>query len=176
VPYDRTAAELLYREYRQEAYQELERTMASVLPGFSAGPIGSRALAAWREQWVPLPRPQGLVGGWDWEDRRKEFRTPSRFEVALWSGDSLCGLAIGKPSGGKHIVGVNFMERAWRDDNPLRGRVMEVVAACAAEYAWILGSKAVRFWHPAEGLIQRYQRLGFHYSVEAGHPFCELIL
>ncbi len=53
------------------------------------------ALDAWRRQWAGHPaRPVA----WPWDAMMSDYRRhrPSRFELALWSGDVLCGLAVGR--------------------------------------------------------------------------------
>lgn len=171
-------AETYYRKHRDAAYRKVERGAGLDELRFRAGPINGATLSAWETQWTPSFTGSVDYGEWNWVDRRREFRSPSRFEVALWCGTELCGMAIGKLSAGRTIVGVHYMERRRSGINPLAGHVMYLVSACASEYALMLGSKAVRFWRPAPGLIDKYATIGFHDTPPRGGlpGFCESVL
>src|SRR5829696_10223196 len=56
-----------------------------------------KTLDAWRTSWNE-PHPSGF-GNWNW-DRflRRAWRRPSAFHVAVWSGNTLCGLGVGRLS------------------------------------------------------------------------------
>jgi hypothetical protein len=173
--YDRETAELYYRNLREEAFREIERSYRFLQPPIMVDHISARALGAWRDEWVR--RHKGNPWDWDWEERRREFRNvPSRLEIALWSGDVLCGLAIGRPSAKKTCLEMRFMARRWGDDNPLQGNVMPLIADVSIEYAYLLGSATVRIWRPYPEMVPHYVAFGFHCRDDVGPPYCELVL
>ena len=51
-------------------------------------------------------------GGFQWDLIWRQVRsTPRRFDVSVWDGSFLCGLAIGMASRGKQNVTIKWMER-----------------------------------------------------------------
>jgi hypothetical protein len=135
--------------------------------------IDEAALQAWHEQWKPrADRP----GGWDWRDQRRRLAsTVSRFEVAIWSGPLLGGLAIGKPSKGPSHLSVQLLEGNPAEAHPLKGLVAECVGEAGISYARLLAKAQLRLLRPLPGALPTYRRLGF--KVEPGStapPYCFL--
>jgi hypothetical protein len=125
----------------------------------------ARAEDAWRATWR-LYRHPGGGGGWPWPlIMRTRWRRPSAFRLAIWSGPTLCGLAIGHPSkrtsgGRRNFVAVEIMEGA-PFAHPLKGSIAEVMALFAQTYCRALGGSRVRLLHPDPALIGWYQALRF---------------
>jgi hypothetical protein len=88
--------------------------------------------------------------------RRSE---PSRFELALWSDETLCGLAVGKVRLG--YCGVNFLEGSPIPGHPLKGLVIPAVLTCLTAYAKALGKREIRIFDPLPEMMSRYEALGF---------------
>jgi hypothetical protein len=83
-----------------------------------------------------------------------------RFEVAIWSGEQLCGVASGRASNGPDNVTIHFVERLMQD-NPLRGRIALLATETADRYAKILQKQRVKLKDPFPDAIVVYQRLRF---------------
>jgi hypothetical protein len=164
-----------YARLRRLAYDLAERLAdASGAAAVRLTDIDAHALDAWRSTWVRA-HPLGY-GGWDWEGLVGRVCTrPSAFQVAIWSGDELCGLAVGRvsrrrPSGRRHTVSVHYLEGSPRREHPLRGRVAAVAIAAAEVYGDIVGAWRIRLIDPLPGVFRIYQRLGFTIARDSGLP------
>lgn len=99
--------------------------------------------------------------------------------VAIWSGERLCGLGVGRTSrrrafGVRHTVSVHFIESAHDRDHPLRHAVATLVIAAAESYGRLLGATRIRLIEPLSGVIPLYERLGFVVAWKAGQPvYCD---
>jgi len=140
--------------------------------------IDDVAIHAWRETWgFPFQRRKV---GWDWAKIAQSFRRrPTAFQVALWSGDVLCGLSVGRMSrrrrnGRRYTLSLHFMESSPEPEHPLRRRVAPLVFAAAEEYARVFGAVRLRLIEPLPHVLGLYARLGFAVVVERGRPlYCE---
>ncbi len=136
--------------------------------------IDAWALHAWEQQWKPNFR--GGDGGWDW--RRERFgydNTPARFEIAVWSENMLCGLAIGKPSKASTFLAVNLLEGSPVSDYPLKGAIRFCVVETAIAYAEQLECQELRLIRPLVGALPLYLDMGFSLAPPADRPpYCFL--
>ena len=120
--------------------------------------IGLGALEAYQQQWEGHPNRRyswpwpGIVSG----IRRDE---PSRFEVAVWSNDVLCGLAVGRTR--MDYCRVDYLEASPDPDHPLKGRVAIVASGAAIAYATALRKNEVRLMNPLPTVVPHYLALGF---------------
>jgi hypothetical protein len=135
-------------------------------------------IAAWRATWRGS-HPSGF-GNWDWERiLRRAWRRPSAFHVAVWSGDRLCGLGVGRlskrrPLGVRHTLSLHFIESAHDDLHPLRGSIAALVIAAADAYGRLAGASRLRLIEPLSGVLRYYEDLGFAVARKAGQPvYCE---
>jgi hypothetical protein len=170
-----------YARLRRQAYTRVQ--YEAVQTGFVRAPLhiddtDERAITAWRATWIgPHPTNQG---SWNWERLlRRAWRRPSAFHVAVWSGEHLCGLGVGRASkrraiGVRHTLSVHFIESAHDDKHPLRSAVATLVIAAAESYGRLLGATRIRLIEPLPGVIPLYERLGFTVAWKAGQPvYCE---
>jgi hypothetical protein len=135
--------------------------------------IDEAALQAWEEQWRPRSdRP----GGWNWREQRLALRsTLNRFEVALWSGPVLCGLAIGKPSKGPSHLALQLLEGNPAESHPLKGFVAECAVEAGISYGRLLEKAEIRLLRPLPAALLTYRRLGFKVEPESPEPpYCFL--
>ncbi|MGH7281652.1 MAG: hypothetical protein ACRELY_09035 [Polyangiaceae bacterium] len=127
---------LVHKSRRDGAYVTTENLVnadPSVRAPVALGPIDRVAIAAWKATWELNP---ARSVDWDWADyaagyRRKRY---ARLELAIWSGDALCGFALGKFSRAARVLQLNFIEGA--PGNPLKGSVLWIAIA----HGIILGS------------------------------------
>jgi hypothetical protein len=141
-----------------------ERLTARLLVPLRLSVIDQTALAAWQDQWRPN---SSWPGGWNWREQRLRIRsTLNRFEVALWSEQTLCGLAIGKPSKGPSHLAVRLLEGNPAAQHPLKGAVAECVTEAGISYGRLLGKAQLRLLQPLPGALPTYRRLNFR--VEPG--------
>jgi hypothetical protein len=172
-----------YLAKRQATHQEAMRRLPSlfrvVRPDLVGVPlrlamIDAWALHAWENQWKPSFR--GGDGGWDWHSERFGCENaPARFEVAVWSGDALCGLGIGKPSKASTFLSVNLLEGSPVPDHPLKGAIRYCVVEAALAYAEGLGCQELRLIQPLPGAIRLYADMGFSLAPpQENPPYCFL--
>jgi hypothetical protein len=174
-------AQQQYARIRKSAY-DLVRDDA-LTSGFIEAPLrltdtDPHALSVWRATWV-APHPSGW-GSWDWEPvLRHAWKRPSDFHLAIWSGRSLCGLAVGRVSdrdaaGRRKAVFIQFVESAHDPVHPLRRKIAYLVAAAATSYGRILGAEWLRLMDPMPGVLGRYEKMGFSAVRENGQVlYCE---
>lgn len=165
-----------YADVRAGALLDAERRLQA-LPGgddTSLTLVDQRALTAW-EAWSA--RTDGR-GGWDWRRARDDVQSdPKHFEAALWAGDVLCGLAVGKASAGRAALNVRLLEGNPSSSHPLRGRVAPFLLLAADRHARALGRRQLRLIDPLPGALPTYLRLGFRLApVGARPPYCYLDL
>lgn len=169
-----------YDVARLQAYSDAQQILAEEGIHVRLGPIGIHALRAWSTTWEPLyhpPHPPRECGDWPWDKLRPQYNTYKRFDLAVWQGTLLCGLAIGRSLGKKKPVNVYYAENWKSDSNPLAGSILAVAATAAEAYALLLESRVVRAMHPAPGLVDYYRTLGYHRVPETGLlRYCEKVI
>ena len=137
-----------------------------------------RTLAVWRSTWSG-PHPAG-AGGWDWETLlRRAWRNPASFHLAIWSGKTLCGLAVGRVGprnrdGRRNAILLDFIESVPDRQHPLRGAIAYLATSAVHAYGRILKAEAVRLMDPLPGAMRIYQDLGFDVVSSDGRVlYCE---
>lgn len=174
-----------YARLRRRAYELVEHE--ALQTGFVRCPLqildtDEQTVALWRATWKD-EHPTGY-GSWDWERLlTRAWRRPSAFHVAVWSGDALCGLGVGRLSrrragGVRHTVSVHFIESAHDVRHPLRHRVAALVIAAAEAYGRHLGASRIRLLEPLPGVLGMYQAYGSplrtkldkRYIAKGGYP------
>jgi hypothetical protein len=169
-----------YDAIRLAGLIDAERRLTSGNARVPIGPvwlsvIDERALLAWSGQWSGRP---DRVGGWDWRAQRRAAQsTLNRFELAVWSGFTLCGLAIGKPSKGPSHLGIRLIEANPEASHPLKGYVAHCVTQAGLTYARLLEKRQLRLIDPLAGALPKYISLGFRLdAAPAARPYCFLEL
>ncbi|MBO4227569.1 hypothetical protein [Bradyrhizobium neotropicale] len=106
------------------------------------------------------------AGNWIFPWRRIMGQTRPyyrRFELALWHGGNLYGLAVGRASRGPDNVTIHFLERAG-GNNPFAGYFAQIALDAADRYAKLIGRQRVKLKNPASGLIPTWDfRLQIRY-------------
>lgn len=136
--------------------------------------INWSAIRAWESQWRPS-MPQGKIwSDWDWRtDTRAWKRHVDCFEVAVWSGNQLCGLGVGKPSANRNNMSVYLLQGSPVANHPLSGKILAIVLDVAAAYGTALGCRELRLVRPLSGMVGKYQSLGFRLVSSSGSaPYC----
>lgn len=133
--------------------------------------IDEAALECWEQQWLSaIPRGEPW-SGWDWRDESRGWRRHlDRFEVAIWSGEQLCGLAIGKPSERRQNLSIYVAQGSPVRDHPLKGQIMPIVLDVAGAYGTALSCRELRLVNPLAGPLRRYEALGFALENPKGAP------
>ncbi|WP_366554923.1 hypothetical protein [Aquibaculum sediminis] len=163
-PYEE--AQSRYQGYRDAAYDATWRCMLPLLQSIDLKifPLGRHALAYWSaiKNFESIDPGQGFLpgGGFPWDKIYRQFRsTPRRFDIALWDGDKLCGLAIGNASRGKRYVTIKWIERFATTDQP--GWVATTVLTAADYFGKTIGSEEVRLRNPRPDTERLYAAHGF---------------
>jgi hypothetical protein len=168
-----------YTQLRHLAFDHVfeEALRAGVPPSLRLTDIDQTALAAWEQTWKGHHR--AGAGGWDWIEQSAAFRRrPTAFHVAVWSGEMLCGLAVGRLSkkrrdGRRHTVSLHIMEGAPHS-HPLKGMIAPVVFAVAQAYGRLFGATRLRLVSPLPGVLRLYRQLGFAIARTGGRQvYCE---
>lgn len=143
---------------RQILYKLARPVIAGAEPTlrtFEFGPVSRGAIRAARTQW--------RTSRFDWAALAAKYDARyDRFEVAIWSGVGLSGLAFGRFSPARKILSVNFIE-AQRDVHPLSGRVTFLVAKLAEIFALSYGSDRVRVTEPLDVVKAKLLPLGYRF-------------
>lgn len=157
----RWEAEIRYEEFREVAREVALRFVLS-MPTWESEEekllvrltaIDEPCLDIWESTWGNKM--------FDWREIDTHFkRDTDRFEVAVWSGEELCGLASGRSSNGPDNVTIHFLER-MRPDNPLKGRIALLVTETADRYAKIQQKQRVKIKDPLADAIVVYETLRF---------------
>lgn len=102
--------------------------------------------------------------GWDWDEAVQHYRYTysARLELAVWFDGLLCGLMLGKPSVGKLVVKLNYIQSA-PFDHALKGRIVPIAMLYAEAYAAALDAQWIGIQDPLdeESLLDYYRTLGF---------------
>jgi hypothetical protein len=119
-------------------------------------------------------------GGWNWDDiTRSVLRRPSAFRVAVWSGDRLLALAVGRASkrlaSGRHqTLSLHFIESHPDRRHPLRNRILGIIFNAAEEYGRAIGATRLRLVDPLPGSAPLYLHVGFGIAGRYGqHVYLE---
>lgn len=174
-------AKLRYAHTRRGAYAVVLSDAAILqlnAPAIRLADIDARALAAWERTWK-MPHRSGS-GGWNWRNLVEEFRSdPAALKTALWSGDVLCGMALGRPSHrtatrNRERLSVHYMEGNPDPAHPLKRRVAPLLLTVAEVYGRDLGASAIRLIDPLPGVLPVYVQLGFAVvRTSSGIVYCE---
>ncbi|HEV3051196.1 MAG TPA: hypothetical protein VGX50_12860, partial [Longimicrobium sp.] len=148
-----------YAGLRRTAFDDVEREAVARLirVPLRLADTDEETLAVWRATWRDA-HPSGF-GNWNWERiLRRAWRRPSAFHVAVWSGEQLCGLGVGRLSkrrlmGVRHTISLHFMESAHDARHPLRRRVAALVISAAEAYGRLVGASRMRLMEPLPGVI-----------------------
>jgi hypothetical protein len=163
----RRRTEALYAGQRAAALRKAEdilRPVVAPVP-ISLRTITPETLATFDAEWRGHPE---RLYPWPWRDMAGDYRRnePSRFEVAVWSGEVLCGLAFGKLRLG--YCGADYIEGSPVPAHPLRGSVLSAVLTALTAYAVALGRPEIRLIDPLPALVPRYKALGFMLATPRG--------
>lgn len=117
-----------------------------------------------QEEWdIPVNRQIG----WDWRQVRDRYRRDhmARVELAVWHGEELCGLMIGKASDGKLVVKINYIQ-GGELENPLTGFIVPIASRCAELFAVAIEADWIGIQDPIDDddLLNYYRELGFNKS------------
>jgi hypothetical protein len=129
--------------------------------------INRKATEYARLEWPKYYTSSGFMGfEYSWERLYFKFlNNPAHFDLAVWQDidgiDVLQGLALGKPSGAKRNLNINWIERSCAPSY-FKGGVLLPILACAEEYAKLLGSERVVIKCPIDsGTFERYGYVPF---------------
>jgi len=152
-----------YQGYRDAAFDQTWDELHKVVPtgcDLRVMPIDESALSFWHA--IRHFKAVHAAGGFPWDEIFRQVRsTPRRFDVAIWDGDILCGMAVGMASKGNHFVTVKWIERFETRPDNLAGMIAEIALTAAEHYARVLGKQHVRIKNPLPGTERLYQALRF---------------
>jgi hypothetical protein len=157
-----------YARIRRRAYDVVEKRIESLSPAsipVRLSDIDGHALEVRRRTWV-YPHWSGS-GGWDWDEiAGSVLRRPSAFPVAVWGGDRLLALAVGRTSkrrtsGKRCTLSLHYIEGHPDRTHPLRHRILPIVFDTADEYGRAIGATRVRLVDPLPGSAPLYLHARF---------------
>jgi hypothetical protein len=156
-----------------DAVQDLITTQWSLAAAVHLADIDGYALETRRRTWT-FPHWSGS-GGWNWDALTcSVLRRPSGFPVAVWSGEQLLGLAVGRASkrrasGGHHTLSIHYVETHPDPLHPLRSHILRIVFEAAEQYGEALGAERLRLVGPLPALMPLYLRTRFGIAGRYGH-------
>ena len=143
---------------RDASFRVAEFMYSQLFPGLSVTAINAQALATWAADWSQHPSPY-TQGNFPWPARVTHFRSrASRFEIALWSQQTLCGMALAKSTA--RSICFHYVE-SFHGRNPLDGVVALIAFTAADYYGKDRGKSHIRLMNPSPGAIPHYKQLGF---------------
>ena len=165
----RRISKLRYQIYRSQARtltQELLYRQPELLRGdveigqVRMEPITHEALTAsleWPESRCLFPW-EAIT---DWKDT-----DPRGFDLAIWSGNELCGLCYASPRKSRLCIKVILLQGNPCPSHPLRGEIAVLALTSIDFYARMLGCREIEIQDPLEGARSVYEALGFTWTVE----------
>jgi hypothetical protein len=143
------------------------------------GDIDAEALAVWAQSWGGV-HPSG-AGGWNWPALVDSLpRRAAVLPIAIWYGDDLCGMALGRTSRrrvyrSRHTVTLTHLERRPEPpDVPLRGHIADLAVGVTRRYGESVGAQRLRLLNPDRNLLSYYEGMGFETVWSAGVPvYCQ---
>lgn len=154
-------AESKYSDLRNIAYElTMEELPYQDKEAINLSEITHKALSFFTEN----QEKNGRKVFWDWDFGVRSYRKryPSRFELAVWYNQSVCGLSIGRPSYNGSRVRLDFIERA-SGNNQLKGRLTPITVTAYEVYARLIDAKQVRIINPDDSLITYYTTFDYRY-------------
>ena len=172
LPPSRAAAERRYAGLRSAALGQASDVFAHSIAPIPArlSTINNTTLDAWRQHWAGHPV---RAVAWPWDVMVPDYRRhhPSRFELAIWSGDTLCGLAIGRT--GNAYCSIEYLEGSPMAGHSLKGQVIPAALTALLAYAAVLGKGEMRLMEPFAPLVPAYEVYGFLLVEPRGErPYC----
>lgn len=139
----------MWKALRADVLAVVEKDLRRRHPNLRLTPIDAPALAAAR------PWAQAQQVGWEW--RRVINRYPAnRFDLAIWSGETLCGLAYGPAKA--EWVGIEYLEGNPDPKHPLRGQIIQIAVDVLEAQALAADAMEMRLLRPFPELIEIYER------------------
>lgn len=147
------------------AYEQIERVFTKEISiPVELRHIDYRALSTWTEVWIPGDNTFYTEhGAWDWGKQNKTLKNRHKerlFDVSIWSGEQLCGLALGHLSRVETLA-IEYIQGSPISTHPLKGQILNIVIMLAFEYAKLTKRKNVRIIDPIPPLINTYKTFGF---------------
>ncbi len=135
---------------------------------FSGNAISLREIslsdAVKADQWTNSWSEQHKRPIWSWckmyhlYQGRNELK---RFDLAVCSNGELVALCYGRPSKNKIFLKIHTIARK-PFDNPLTGKILDIVLFAAISYATLLGSQEIWLVEPMNiGLVKIYEKYGY---------------
>ncbi len=148
--------------------EEFEQLEPDFIGHIDLTEISEEAIQSQEEWDIPVNRQIG----WDWRRVRDQYRRNhmARIELAVWHGEELCGLMIGKASDGKLVIKINYIQ-GGEIENPLKGYIVPIASYCAELFAVAIEADWIGIQDPIEDedLLNYYRELGFDKSDPFDH-------
>lgn len=154
-----------YADIRNQVYREVPIIVG--MPALRLTPINSVALSAltgWPDRKRNPPN-----GGWDWGSWTDYFKTRHKkyFDVAIWNGTKLCGLALGRLSLRNVKVRLEIMEGSTEKNHPLKGQIAYIGLTAIEAFGYAVGAEESLIIDPVPGAVASYRAYG--YELKSGN-------
>lgn len=165
-------AEDRYNKIRNRVYKKVEiELIEKFQKEVKLTSITINALKIWQKEWYPrlIERKHFTEEElyWNWMKTKLEMsKVPNRFEVAIWSENILCALAIGKPSKGSTHNALYLLQSS-PFQHPLEGKILTITVKIGMAYAKALGKRHLVLVEP---LVKIYERHGFTFKTAKNYP------
>lgn len=159
-----------YEDYRRQAKEISSDALPTHLKRLSKlSSIDSKALAA-ASSWDDDP---DRHVSWDWVfANRYTFRYPKAFDLAVWVGNTLCSLSLGRPSYNGKFMRLDYLEKA-PSNCPFSSDMVGITILAYEAYATLIGAKQFRIIDPINDKVLRsYLRQGgfSYHKGKQGNP------
>lgn len=103
-----------------------------------------------------------------WESIPKwKSKDPKGFDISLWFGIELCGMAYASPRQSKVCIKLILLEGKPDKSHPLKGFVASLMLEAIEAYGVLLDCTEIEIEDPAPGAIPWYQSLGFRFETSS---------
>ncbi|MCP4490600.1 MAG: hypothetical protein GY820_25285 [Gammaproteobacteria bacterium] len=146
-----------YDESRKQARELAWKGLPPRLKRLKLAPVNNIALIAFSLITNEIERSVD----WDWNFASQYCRRyPKAFDLAVWNGNSLCSLSLGRPTYKGTEMRLDFIEKFT--NNPVFSGGMFGVSLIAYEaYGKVIGASKLRIMNPEnEKLIKYYSSFG----------------
>lgn len=148
-----------YTSLRNQVYKDVPLILG--MPALRLSPINTTAIQSYKT-W-PSSNRIPPAGGWDWGSWVGYFRSHHKkyFDVAIWNGDQLCGLALGRLSKRNVKVRLDIIEGTPNKNHPLKGQIAYIGLTAMEAFGYAVGAEESLIIDPVKGAITAYSNYGY---------------
>ncbi|WP_444995438.1 hypothetical protein [Aliikangiella sp. IMCC44359] len=165
-------AENRYTKIRQAVLDEVNKDLVHSKHGKLKATLINQSALAQADKWSYSSNRRV---DWEWFKGYSSFRYryPKRFEMALWHGNSLTSLSLGRPTYRGSKMRLDFLE--GNPDKSKDIKVFEHNFLAISTYTQVLGADELRLMNPINNIVKSYyESFGFRYVTKGDYLYIRL--